>query len=161
MIEAAQIKAARALLGLGQVELSKLAGVGLTTLKRLELSDEITGSAHTLWKIQTALEAAGVEFIPADEEKGPGLRFEAQGQREAGQAGRDARQISLSGAYCASYRTGRSSESPSVRTSHFGIGCHTARKLAAQCFKQLLSLLNLLPQGGAPLNCVFRERPML
>jgi transcriptional regulator with XRE-family HTH domain len=75
MIEAAQIKAARALLGLGQVELSELAGVGLTTLKRIELSDEITGSARTLWKIQTALEAAGVEFIPADDEKGPGLRL--------------------------------------------------------------------------------------
>ena len=75
MIEAAQIKAARALLGIGQVELSELAGVGLTTLKRLELSDEITGSARTLWKIQTALEAAGVEFIPADDEKGPGLRL--------------------------------------------------------------------------------------
>ena len=75
MIEAAQIKAARALLGIGQVELSELAGVGLTTLKRIELSDEITGSARTLWKIQTALEAAGVEFIPADDEKGPGLRL--------------------------------------------------------------------------------------
>ena len=75
MIEAAQIKAARALLGLGQVELSELAEVGLTTLKRIELSDEITGSARTLWKIQTALEAAGVEFIPADDEKGPGLRL--------------------------------------------------------------------------------------
>ena len=75
MIEAAQIKAARALLGIGQVKLSELAGVGLTTLKRIELSDEITGSARTLWKIQTALEAAGVEFIPADDEKGPGLRL--------------------------------------------------------------------------------------
>ena len=75
MIEAAQIKAARALLGIGQVELSELAGVGLTTLKRIELSDEITGSARTLWKIQTALEAAGVEFIPADDVKGPGLRL--------------------------------------------------------------------------------------
>jgi transcriptional regulator with XRE-family HTH domain len=75
VIEAAQIKAARALLGIGQVELSELAGVGLTTLKRIELSEEVTGSARTLWKIQTALEAAGVEFIPADDEKGPGLRL--------------------------------------------------------------------------------------
>ncbi len=63
------------MLGLGQVELSELAGVGLTTLKRIELSDEVTGSARTLWKIQTALEGAGVEFIPADDEKGPGLRL--------------------------------------------------------------------------------------
>jgi transcriptional regulator with XRE-family HTH domain len=85
MIEAAQIKAARALLGIGQVELSELAGVGLTTLKRLELSDEITGSARTLWKIQTALEASGVEFIPADDEKGPGLRLKhkVRGKRVA------------------------------------------------------------------------------
>jgi transcriptional regulator with XRE-family HTH domain len=75
MIGAAQIKAARALLGLGQLELSELAGVGITTVKRIELSAEITGSARTLWKIQTALEEAGVEFIPADETKGPGVRL--------------------------------------------------------------------------------------
>ena len=75
MIEAAQIKAARALLGIGQVELSELAGVGLTTLKRIELSDEITGSARTLWKIQKALEAAGVEFIPEEAARGAGVRL--------------------------------------------------------------------------------------
>jgi len=28
-----------------------------------------------LWKIQTALEEAGVKFIAADNEKGPGLRL--------------------------------------------------------------------------------------
>jgi len=94
MIEAVQIKAARALLGIGQVELSELDSVGLTTLKRLELSDEITGSARTLWKIQTALEAAGVEFIPADDEKGPGLRLKhkVRGKRvkRAGRRGKSA-----------------------------------------------------------------------
>ena len=70
------------MLGWGQAELSKLAGVGLTTLKRIELSDEITGSARTLWKIQIALEEAGVEFIPADDEKGPGLRLKRKGPRQ-------------------------------------------------------------------------------
>ena len=94
MIEAAQIKAARAFLGIGQVELSELAGVGLTTLKRIELSEEITGSARTLWKIQTALEAAGVEFISADDEKGPGLRLKhkLRGKRvkRAGMRGKSA-----------------------------------------------------------------------
>lgn len=75
MIGPAQIKAARALLGLGQVELSKLAGVGLRTVKRIELAEEISGSAQTLWKIQTALEEAGVEFIPEDDTKGPGVRL--------------------------------------------------------------------------------------
>jgi hypothetical protein len=59
-----------------------------------ELSDEITGSARTLWKIETALEAAGVEFIPADDEKGPGLRLKhkVRGKRvkRAGRQGKSA-----------------------------------------------------------------------
>ena len=57
--------------------------MGIKTGKRIELTDEITGSARTLWKIQTALEEAGVEFIPADDEKGPGLRLKhkARGKR--------------------------------------------------------------------------------
>ena len=94
MIEAAQIKAARALLGISQLALSELADVGINTVKRIELTDEITGSARTLWKIQTALEAAGVEFIPADDEKGPGLRLKhkARGKRikRAGRRGKSA-----------------------------------------------------------------------
>ena len=40
---------------------------------------EIRGSGETLWKIQTALEAAGIEFISADELKGPGVRFRRSG----------------------------------------------------------------------------------
>jgi transcriptional regulator with XRE-family HTH domain len=75
MIGAAQIKAARALLGIGQLELSKIAEVGISTVKRLELTDEISGSARTLWKLQIALEEAGVEFIPEDDLKGPGVRL--------------------------------------------------------------------------------------
>lgn len=84
MIEAAQIKAARALLGIGQVELSDLSGVGLRTVKRMELSEEVRGSAQTLWKLQSALEAAGVEFIPADDKKGPGVRLKKKGRRRGG-----------------------------------------------------------------------------
>jgi transcriptional regulator with XRE-family HTH domain len=75
MIGAAQIRAARSLLGIGQLELSKIADVGISTVKRLELTEEISGSARTLWKIQVALEKAGVEFIPDDELKGPGVRL--------------------------------------------------------------------------------------
>jgi transcriptional regulator with XRE-family HTH domain len=81
VIEASQIKAARALLGFGQVELAELAGVGVNTVKRIELSEEISGSARSLWKIQTALEAAGVEFIPADDKKGPGVRLKDKTRR--------------------------------------------------------------------------------
>ena len=75
MILPRQIKAARALLGFGQNELSDLAGVGIATLKRIEASSEIRGAAATLWKIQTALEAAGIEFISAEGGKGPGVRL--------------------------------------------------------------------------------------
>jgi hypothetical protein len=60
---------------LGQKELSRLAGVGISTLKRIELASEITGAAQTLWKIQTALEKAGAQFIPADDSMGPGVRM--------------------------------------------------------------------------------------
>lgn len=51
MIVPAQIKAARALLGLGQKELSELADVGISTLKRIELAIDFSGAARTLWKI--------------------------------------------------------------------------------------------------------------
>ena len=75
MIGPGQIRAARALLGIGQAELSQLAEVGISTVKRIELATEISGSARTLWKVQKALEEAGIEFIPADELKGPGVRL--------------------------------------------------------------------------------------
>ena len=75
MIAASQIKGARAMLGLSQRELASLASVGLATVQRIELTAEIRGAAETMWKIQTALEAAGVEFIPADDTKGPGVRL--------------------------------------------------------------------------------------
>jgi transcriptional regulator with XRE-family HTH domain len=79
MISGAQIKAARALLGMDQRELSNIAEVALSTVKRIELAEELTGSVRTLWKIQTALERAGVEFILPDERKGPGVRLNEKG----------------------------------------------------------------------------------
>jgi transcriptional regulator with XRE-family HTH domain len=75
MISGAQIRAARALLGIGQQELSELAEVGINTVKRVEQSVELSGSVRTLWNIQAALEGAGVEFIPDDDLKGPGVRL--------------------------------------------------------------------------------------
>ena len=73
---------------------SSFAEVGINAVKLIELTDEITGSARTLWKIQTALEAAGVEFIPADDEKGSGLRLKhkVRGKRvkRAGMRGKSA-----------------------------------------------------------------------
>lgn len=75
LIIAAQIRAARGLLGLSQTRLSELAEVGIATVKRLELSKDIRASALTLIKIQSALEIAGVEFIPAGDAHGPGVRL--------------------------------------------------------------------------------------
>ena len=36
---------------------------------------QIRGSVESVWKIQRALEAAGIEFIPAEAGKGPGVRL--------------------------------------------------------------------------------------
>jgi len=80
MVGPAQIRAARALLGINQRELSKCAEVAISTVKRIEVSEEITGSARTLSKLQTALERAGVEFIPEDETTGPGVRLKRSGR---------------------------------------------------------------------------------
>ena len=75
MITAAQVKAARALLGWSQGALADKTGLGIATIKRLELSSELRGAATTLWKVQTVLEEAGVEFLPASRESGAGVRL--------------------------------------------------------------------------------------
>jgi transcriptional regulator with XRE-family HTH domain len=76
VIFAREIRAGRALLGWSQLELARAASVGVATVRRLEAAEnEIRGSAETVWKIQRALEDAGIEFISADEGKGPGLRL--------------------------------------------------------------------------------------
>ena len=78
MIYPEQMRAARALLGINQSELAALAGVGVATVKRIEVgSGKIRGAAQTNWKIQTALEKAGVSFIDAVENAGVGVRLKA------------------------------------------------------------------------------------
>jgi transcriptional regulator with XRE-family HTH domain len=76
MIFPHQLRAARALLDMSQEELAKAAGVGVMTVKRMEAArPEITGSARTVHKIQTALEEAGIVFIAADAQGGLGVRL--------------------------------------------------------------------------------------
>jgi transcriptional regulator with XRE-family HTH domain len=76
MIFSREMRAGRALLGWSQVELAKAASVGVATVRRLEAAGtELRGSAEAVWKIQKALEAAGVEFLPENETQGPGARL--------------------------------------------------------------------------------------
>lgn len=64
MLTAAQLKAARALLGINQRKLAALTGLSLPTIQRMEASDgTIRGNVDSLVKLIEALEAAGVEFI--------------------------------------------------------------------------------------------------
>ena len=58
-----QIRAARALLGWSQGKLARTAGVGLTTLQRIEQNEGVVkGNFSTVLKIQKALEQAGIQF---------------------------------------------------------------------------------------------------
>jgi transcriptional regulator with XRE-family HTH domain len=76
MLEPAQIRAARALLGWRQEDLSKTSGVGTATIQRIEKSDRpITGYVSTIVRIQSAFENAGVLFIDDDEAAGIGVRL--------------------------------------------------------------------------------------
>jgi DNA-binding XRE family transcriptional regulator len=78
LITSGQIKAARALLGLTVAELAKTAGIGFTTMVRLESSDGIPGgNVKTLILVKTAIEKAGVEFIGTPE-SGAGVRWRPQ-----------------------------------------------------------------------------------
>ncbi|MCP5420658.1 MAG: helix-turn-helix transcriptional regulator [Gammaproteobacteria bacterium] len=64
MITAAQLRAARALLGMDQRALAEAAGLSLPTIQRMEASEgTIRGNVDSLVKLITALDAAGVELI--------------------------------------------------------------------------------------------------
>ena len=64
MITARQCRAARALLGIDQRQLSDKASVSLPTIQRMEASDGVVrGNVDSLTKVVRALESAGIELI--------------------------------------------------------------------------------------------------
>ena len=64
MIVAAQIRAARALLGLDQRRLAEAAGLSLPTIQRMEASDgQVRGNLDSVMKLIEALDRAGIELI--------------------------------------------------------------------------------------------------
>jgi transcriptional regulator with XRE-family HTH domain len=64
MITAAQLRAARALLGIDQRKLAELSGLSLPTIQRMEASDGvIRGNVDSLMKLVAAIDGGGVELI--------------------------------------------------------------------------------------------------
>jgi len=76
MITGMQVRAAKALLNWTGSELSAKAGIGLSTVRRIEGCDGLleTASIKVLKAIKIALESEGVEFIGSPED-GPGVRL--------------------------------------------------------------------------------------
>jgi len=88
MMTAAQMRAARALLGIDQKQLAGLSGVSLPTVQRMEASDgNVRGNVDSLVKVVEALGRAGVELIGDDApslQGGRGVRLRDSGLRDTG-----------------------------------------------------------------------------
>ena len=68
-----QIRAARALIGWEQANLAQEAGIGISTVRRLEgIRGRISAHVDTVERIRAAFERAGVEFIGPSN---PGVRL--------------------------------------------------------------------------------------
>ena len=79
MLSSPQIRAARALLRWTADTLAIRSGIGVATIRRLELMEGVpSGNVKTLLAIKTALEEAGVEFVGTPNE-GAGVRFKSTG----------------------------------------------------------------------------------
>lgn len=75
MITSCQIRAARALINWSARELADKSGVGVATIRRMELAKGIPSSnAQNLEIVKRALEVLGVEFIGTPEDR-PGVRL--------------------------------------------------------------------------------------
>jgi len=76
MLQVAQIRAARALLGWRQEDIAQAAKISVATIRRIESQEgQLTGYVSTLAKIQAAFEQAGIHFIDEDEMDGFGIRM--------------------------------------------------------------------------------------
>lgn len=93
MITAAQLKAARALLGIDQRQMAELSGLSVPTIQRMEASDGvIRGNVDSLMKLIAGLESAGIELIAegaASQGGGRGVRLKgpAEGDKPSQDTG--------------------------------------------------------------------------
>lgn len=87
MITAAQLRAARALLGIDQRKLAELSGVSLPTIQRMEASEgNVRAIVDTLSKVVDALQREGVELIGEQvrsDAGGRGVRLRHSGPQNA------------------------------------------------------------------------------
>src|SRR5262245_15595044 len=81
MITAAQLRAARVLLGIDQRRLAELSGLSVATIQRMESSETmVRGNVDSLVKLIAAFDAAGIELIDdnaASHSHGRGVRLKA------------------------------------------------------------------------------------
>ena len=75
MVEAAQVRAARALIGWSQAKLAETAGVPVSTINAFETGAPDAVANEAVDKIRIALETAGAVFIPKDGGGGIGVRL--------------------------------------------------------------------------------------
>src|SRR5216684_655956 len=79
MITAAQLRAARVLLGIDQRQLAELSGLSVPTIQRMEASETmVRGNVDSLVKLIAAFDAAGIEMIDegaASHSQGRGVRL--------------------------------------------------------------------------------------
>lgn len=91
MITSAQLRAARALLGIDQRQLAEMASLSLPTIQRMEASGgQVRGIIDTLMKVVEALEGAGIELISDNAPsagRGRGVRLREAGVRGAAGSG--------------------------------------------------------------------------
>jgi transcriptional regulator with XRE-family HTH domain len=91
MITSAQLRAARALLGIDQRTLADLSGLSVPTIQRMEARDGvIRGNVDSLMKLIGALDAAGIELIgegAASQKGGRGVRWKQQARKSTDAVG--------------------------------------------------------------------------
>jgi hypothetical protein len=81
-LTSAQLRAGRALIRWSAEDLARASAVGLTTIRRAELTDSETSmTAANDLAVRRALEAAGVEFID-ENGGGPGVRLAGTQKRQ-------------------------------------------------------------------------------
>jgi transcriptional regulator with XRE-family HTH domain len=87
MVTAAQLRAARALLGIDQRRLAELSDLSVPTIQRMEASEGmIRGNVDSLMKLVGALDAAGIELIgdgATSPGGGRGARLKAASPKDA------------------------------------------------------------------------------